>query len=216
MNTFSEQNFREICHHLAAQDVDFQRIIAQHGIPPMWTRTPTFATLVHIILEQQVSIMAAKACFEKLKVKIGEVIPEYVLALDDDEMRACGFSRQKTGYARHLANEILLHGGSDGKGGFDIENLQNLDNEQVRTEIKRVKGLGDWSADIFLMFALQRADIFPIGDLALVNSIKHLKNLPKETPKEVILTIGEAWRPYRSVATFLCWHDYIIRRKIVI
>jgi len=209
MNTFSEQNFKEICHHLAAQDVDLQKIITKNGIPPMWTRAPTFATLVHIILEQQVSIMAAKACFEKLKARIGEVIPEYVLALDDNEMKQCGFSRQKMGYARHLASKIR-------RGLFDLENLQNIDDEQVRIKIKQLKGLGDWSADIFLMFALQRADIFPIGDLALVNSIKHLKNLPKDTPKEAILTIGESWRPYRSVATFLCWHDYIIRRKILI
>jgi DNA-3-methyladenine glycosylase II len=209
MQTFSKENFEQICQFLASKDVDFERIIYTHGIPPMWTREPTYATLVHIILEQQVSIMAAKACFEKLKFKIGKVEPEYVLALTDDELKACGFSRQKMGYARMLGHEIL-------RGSLVLENLQYLDNEQVRAEIKRIKGLGDWSADIFLMFALQRTDMFPIGDLALVNGLKTLKNLPKDTPKEALLELAESWRPYRSVATFLVWHDYIIRKGIVL
>jgi DNA-3-methyladenine glycosylase II len=209
MQTFTKENFEEICRILASKDVDFERIIHTHGIPPMWTREPTYATLVHIILEQQVSIMAAKACFEKLKFKIRKVEPEYVLALTDDELKACGFSRQKIGYARILGHEIL-------RGSLVLENLQHLDNEQVRAEIKRIKGLGDWSADIFLMFALQRADLFPIGDLALVNGLKTVKNLPKETSKETLLDIAEAWRPYRSVATFLVWHDYIVRKRIAI
>jgi DNA-3-methyladenine glycosylase II len=209
MQTFTKENFEQICRQLAAQDTDFQRIIDTHGIPPMWTREPTYATLVHIILEQQVSIMAAKACFEKLKFKIGKVVPEYVLLLTDEDMKDCGFSRQKMNYARILGHEIL-------NGTLVLENLQHLDNEQVRTEIKRIKGLGDWSADIFLMFALQRSDMFPIGDLALVNGLKTVKNLPKDTPKEALLDIAESWRPYRSVATFLVWHDYIVRKGIVL
>jgi DNA-3-methyladenine glycosylase II len=209
MQTFNKENFEQICRQLAAQDTDFQRIIDTHGIPPMWTREPTYATLVHIILEQQVSIVAAKACFEKLKFKVGKVVPEYVLLLTDEDMKACGFSRQKTNYARILGQEIL-------NGTLVLENLQDLDNEQVRAEIKRIKGLGDWSADIFLMFALQRSDMFPIGDLALVNGLKTLKNLPKDTPKEALLELAEAWRPYRSVATFLVWHDYIVRKGIVL
>jgi DNA-3-methyladenine glycosylase II len=209
MQTFTKENFEQICHQLAAQDTDFQRIIDTHGIPTMWTREPTYATLVHIILEQQVSIMSAKACFEKLKFRVGKVVPEYVLLLTDEEMKECGFSRQKMNYARILGQEIL-------NGSLVLENLQHLDNEQVRAEIKRIKGLGDWSADIFLMFALQRSDMFPIGDLALVNGLKTLKNLPKETPKETLLDIAESWRPYRSVATFLVWHDYIVRKGIVL
>jgi DNA-3-methyladenine glycosylase II len=209
MQTFTKENFEQICHQLAAQDTDFQRIIDTHGIPTMWTREPTYATLVHIILEQQVSIMSAKACFEKLKFKVGKVVPEYVLLLTDEDMKECGFSRQKMNYARILGQEIL-------NGSLVLENLQHLDNEQVRAEIKRIKGLGDWSADIFLMFALQRSDMFPIGDLALVNGLKTLKNLPKETPKETLLDIAESWRPYRSVATFLVWHDYIVRKGIVL
>jgi DNA-3-methyladenine glycosylase II len=209
MQTFTEENFEHICRQLAAQDADFQRIIDTHGIPTMWTREPSFATLIHIILEQQVSIMSAKACFEKLKLKIGKVVPEYVLLLTDEEMKNCGFSRQKISYARHLANEIL-------SGRLDLESLQHLDNEQVRSKIKTIKGLGDWSADIYLMFALQRSDMFPIGDLALVNGLKTLKNLPKDTPKEALLELAEAWRPYRSVATFLVWHDYIVRKGIVL
>jgi DNA-3-methyladenine glycosylase II len=209
MQTFTEENFEHICHQLAAQDTDFQRIIDTHGIPTMWTREPTYATLVHIILEQQVSIMSAKACFEKLKYRVGKVVPEYVLLLTDEDMKECGFSRQKMNYARILGQEIL-------NGSLVLENLQHLDNEQVRAEIKRIKGLGDWSADIFLMFALQRSDMFPIGDLALVNGLKTLKNLPKETPKEALLDIAESWRPYRSVATFLVWHDYIVRKGIVL
>jgi DNA-3-methyladenine glycosylase II len=208
MQIFSAENFESICHQLASQDTDFQRIIDTHGVPPMWTREPSFATLIHIILEQQVSIMAAKACFEKLTLKIGKIEPEYVLLLTDEELRNCGFSRQKMGYARHLAHEIL-------RGALVLENLQYLDNEQVRAKIKTIKGLGDWSADIYLMFALQRADLFPIGDLALVNGLKTVKNLPKETSKETLLVIAEKWRPYRTIATFLLWHEYIIRRKIV-
>jgi DNA-3-methyladenine glycosylase II len=185
MQTFSAENFESICHQLASQDTDFQRIIDSHGVPPMWTREPSFATLIHIILEQQVSIMAAKSCFEKLTLKIGKIEPEYVLLLTDEELRNCGFSRQKMGYARHLAHEIL-------RGALVLEKLQ-----------------------YYLMFALKRVDLFPIGDLALVNGLKTVKNLPKETSKETLLVIAEKWRPYRTIATFLLWHEYIIRRKIV-
>jgi DNA-3-methyladenine glycosylase II len=204
-----ENKLEEICKHLAAQDTDLQRILDDHGLPRLVKRTPSFETLVHIVLEQQISVQVAQTCFDKLKRTLGKITPETLLSLSDDDLKIHGFSRQKIGYVRHLAQEVS-------SGRFNIEALQNLDNVQVRKEVTRLKGFGDWSADVFLMLSLCRADIFPIGDLALINELKSLKNIPSDLPKkalnETLIASGETWRPYRTVATFLCWHNYLSKK----
>ncbi|MEI9944643.1 MAG: DNA-3-methyladenine glycosylase 2 family protein [Chitinophagaceae bacterium] len=168
----------------------------------MWTRPNTFETLVHIILEQQVSLASAKSALNKLQEKIKEVNPARVLLLTDEEFRACYFSRQKTGYVRHLAEAIVSN-------RFDLLNMGIWPDDKVRAELIKLKGIGNWTADIYLMFTLQRADVFPIGDLAAVNALKQVKKLPKDISTTSLLKITEAWKPYRTIATMILWHYYL-------
>jgi len=202
LQTFTKASFHSICDKLAAKDKDLAAIIKAHGYPPMWTRPNTFETLIHIILEQQVSLASALSALNKLREKITDVHPEKLLQLTDEELKACYFSRQKTVYARHLAE--ALH-----KGHIDLAGMKKMPDDEVRAILTSLKGIGNWTVDVYLMFVLQRADIFPLGDLAAVNALKRVKHLPKDTPKEDLLLITEQWRPYRTVATMILWHFYL-------
>lgn len=205
--TFDAGSFRGICGKLARRDTELAAIIREHGHPPMWTRPATFQTLILIILEQQVSLASAYAAFKKLKEKIGYVTPAKILELSDAEMRACYFTRQKTGYARELALAVQSR-------ELKLSQLSSLPDEEVRSQMIRLKGIGHWTIDVFLMHALQRTDLFPLGDIALVNSLKETKNLPAHTSKNEMLQIAEAWRPYRTIAAMILWHSYIRKRGI--
>jgi DNA-3-methyladenine glycosylase II len=207
--TFTKDNFHLLCDHLAKKDKHLKQILQQHGYPPMWQRKPNFETLIHIILEQQVSLASAKAALNKLKEKIGIITPQKLLALTDAEMKACYFSRQKIIYARHLAWSM-------GNGELSIRKLINLPDDEIRNELKKIKGIGDWTVDVFLLMALQRADIFPVGDLAMMNSLKKKKQLPHHISKEEILEMSESWAPHRSIAAMIFWHAYIQERDIKI
>jgi DNA-3-methyladenine glycosylase II len=207
MHTFHKNNFRSLCDQLAKKDKHLWHIISQYGYPPMWTRTASFQTLIHIILEQQVSLASARAALNKLKEKIGLITPKKLLSLTDAELRSCYFSRQKTVYAKCLAEAIITK-------QIDLKKLSVLEDAVIRQQLKNIKGIGDWTVDVFLLFALQRADIFPLGDLAMVNALKEVKQLPKETSQEKLLLLAENWRPHRSMATMLLWHHYIQKRKI--
>ena len=207
MNRFEEENFRLLCDELIKRDSDLKLIIEQYNYPPMWIRDNTFATLILTILEQQVSLASAFAAFQKLKEKIALITPQNVLQLSDEELRECYFSRQKIVYARGLANALIN----------DEINLQQFEFEEdsvVRTTLKKLKGIGEWTTDIYLIHALRRLDIFPIGDLALVNAVKEIKALPVETTKEQLINISQAWVPYRSIATMILWHYYIQKRNL--
>ncbi len=207
VETFDDSNFEYLCNHLAEKDDDLKLIVDTYGYPPLFARKPTFETLLHIILEQQVSLASAKAALNKLKEKIGIVLPEKLLLLTDVELRACYFSRQKITYSRDLAKAII-------NKQLNLDELILSPDETVRTELKKIKGIGDWTTDVYMMMAMQRTDLFPLGDIALVNSMKTIKNLPKETGAAALLMLAEKWRPYRTVATFLLWHAYINKRGI--
>ncbi len=209
ITSFNSSNFNIICKQLAKKDKDLAAIINQYGLPPMWSRPGTFQTLILTILEQQVSLASAYAAFKRLKEKVGYVTPQKVLALTDEEMRACYFTRQKMGYARGLATAIKTK-------KIVLSHLTNKPDEEIRTELKKLKGIGDWTVDVYLMHALQRSDLFPLGDIALVNSMRENKNLGKDFPKEKMLLIAAAWRPYRTVATMILWHAYIKKRNMKI
>jgi len=207
--SFSKENFKQLCNQLAQKDTHLQSIIEQYGHPPMWSRPASFASLVHIILEQQVSLASARAALKKLKEKIGVITPAKVLLLSDEELRACYFSRQKTIYARCLAEAIVTK-------KLQLKKLNAQTDDEIRTELKKIKGIGDWTVDVYLLFVLQRSDVFPTGDLAMMNALKETRQLPKHTSKEAILQLAEAWRPHRSLATMLLWHHYIKTRNIKI
>ncbi len=205
-NQFTAANYHQICDTLAQQDEDLKNIFVNHGYPPMWTRPNTFESLVHIILEQQVSLASALATLNKLRERLTEITPEGLLLLSDEELKACYFSRQKTTYAKHLAQAMV-------DGALDLAALETLSDEEIRNNLSQLKGIGNWTIDVYLMFVLQRTDLFPIGDLAAVNALKQLKKLPAHTKREDLLAIAKAWKPYRTVATMLLWHYYLSSRK---
>ena len=207
---FHAGNFRNICDTLATNDPDLNRVLAAHGYPPMWTRENSFETLVHIILEQQVSLASALASLNMLQKKTKTISPESILALSDEEMRGCYVSRQKTGYIRGLATAIS-------SGEIQLAQFKDLPDEAVRARLIQLKGIGNWTIDIYLMFVLQRADIFPVGDLAAVNALKRLKGLSPASSKDDIVVLAQRWQPYRTVATMMLWHYYLsaMRKKVV-
>lgn len=200
--TFSRDNFTSICDLLAKKDPDLHSIIETHGYPPMWNRPNSFETLVHFILEQQVSLASALAALNKLRQKVKKITPSAVLKLTDDELRACYFSRQKTVYVRTLAEAI--HDRS-----LVLEGLNELPDEEVRARLISLKGIGNWTADVYMIFVLQRRDIFPMGDLAAINALKRLKKMKKDEPREKLLAHVSRWQPHRTIATMLLWHYYL-------
>ena len=201
-NTFSSASFRSRCDELAESDADLAAIILSHGYPPMWNRPNTFETMVHFILEQQVSLASALSALNKLRDKIKEITPQKVLRLSDEELKACYFSRQKTGYVRYLAESLI-------SGQIDLQSFPNLPDDEVRTTLVTLKGIGNWTVDVYLIFVLQRADIFPLGDLAAVNALKRIKHLPKDTHRDALLPFIDRWKPHRTIATMLLWHYYL-------
>ncbi|HEY5773216.1 MAG TPA: DNA-3-methyladenine glycosylase 2 family protein, partial [Chitinophagaceae bacterium] len=147
------------------------------------------------------------AAFKKLKERIGYVTPSKIISLTDEELRSCYFSRQKIVYARELAKAVQLK-------QLRLNKFSNAHEDVIRLELKKIKGIGDWTVDVYLMHALQRSDLFPLGDIALVNSLKETKQLHPHITKEKMLAIAELWRPYRSVASMILWHAYIQKRGI--
>jgi len=187
---------------LADAEPVFKRSLETLGAPPLWERPQGFPTLVCIILEQQVSLASARAAFEKLKLACPSLTPQEFLTLDGDALKAVGFSRQKAGYCRNLAQCIL-------DGGLELDALAGQSDEQVRAALTGLKGIGPWTAEIYLLMALRRPDAWPHSDLALAVATRRAFGMP-ETPKPPELEqLGDAWRPYRAAAARLLWHFYL-------
>ena len=201
-NSLNETSLAVAAQKLAASDVDLARLLQTYGLPPLWAREPSFPTLIHIILEQQVSLASAKAAFDRLHASIAPITPERLLKLNDAELKTIGFSRQKTLYARLLAQAILAQ-------QLDLAALSTLPDDEVRGTLKQLKGIGDWTADIYLLMALGRPDIWPKGDLALLVAMQRLKQLAARPTQEEFDLIGAAWQPYRAVAARMLWHYYL-------
>ncbi|MDB5090452.1 MAG: alkA, partial [Mucilaginibacter sp.] len=194
INRFTQSNYHTICDKLAATDLNLAAIIKAYGYPPFWSRPNSFETLVHIILEQQVSLASALSALNKLKERLQELTPARLLLLTDEEMKACYCSRQKTGYIKYLAEALL-------SGQLNLTELEDMPDDEVRAKLVALKGIGNWTADVYLMFVLQHSDIFPVGDLAAVNAMKRVKNLPADTTKEQMIEMATQWQPYRTIAT---------------
>lgn len=187
---------------LAVSDPDIRHIRDVAGYPPLWSRRPGFATLVHIILEQQVSLASAKAAFDRLVAHTGTLTPEALLPISDTQMKKIGFSRQKTRYVRILAEAIL-------SGDLDCRRLNRLSDEAAHAELTRLVGIGQWTADIYLVMVLLRPDVWPIGDVALAGAMRTVKRLRDTPDTDRQLKIAERWRPYRAVAARCLWHYYL-------
>lgn len=196
-----QRNLKTACHSLAKSEPLFSVVLNKYGIPPLWDRPQGFATVLNIILEQQVSLASAKACFDKLEAAIGTVTPENVLTLNDNELKTIGFSRQKTAYARHLAESIM-------EKYIDLDALRELSDRDVRTELIKLKGIGVWTADIYLLMALLRPDVMPKGDIALHSAWQRLSGQPRPNSDEFV-EMAVKWSPHRSAAARLLWHFYL-------
>lgn len=194
----------EAAEELGACDPDLAAIVARHGTPPLWAREPGFPTLVLIILEQQVSLASARAAFERLVAATDPLTPEALLQLNDATMREIGFSRQKAGYARGLAQAIV-------ERRFDPVALEAMSDQEARSELLRLKGIGPWTADIYLLMVMGRPDIMPAGDLALQIAAQEVKGLTARPSPDELTELAEAWRPWRSVAARMLWQHYLNR-----
>jgi DNA-3-methyladenine glycosylase II len=196
---------REAAHALAARDGDLAAILERHGPPPLWGRPHGFASLVQIILEQQVSLASARAILKRLVETIGAPTPALLFEAGEERLRACGLTRQKAAYCHRLAAAAL-------DGRLDLDVVRRLDDEQAIELLTRHDGVGPWTAQVYLLMSLRRPDVWPAGDLGLVNSMQIVKRLRHPPSRERALAIAAAWRPYRAVAARMLWQAYLARQ----
>ena len=185
---------------VAAREPAIARALALAGYPPPRIRPTGYLTLMRTIVGQQVSVAAATSVWNKLEATLGEVTPETVLAADFETLRACGLSRQKQGYARSLSERVA-------SGELDLENLP-ADDEEAIARLTLIKGIGRWSAEIYLLFAEGRPDIWPAGDLAVQAGLHKLLGLDARPSEKATRELAEAWRPHRGAAAIFTWHCY--------
>jgi len=203
----NEELFAQGVDFLAERDEHLAEVVQTYGRPPLWVREPGFPTLVYIILEQQVSLASAKAAFDRLNAAVRPLTPVRFLKLTDAELLRIGFSRQKTLYTRLLAESLA-------RRHFDLRYLHDLHDDSARKMLIAFKGIGRWTADIYLLSALRRPDIWPIGDLALATAVQEVKRLRKRPSPEKLEALSAPWRPWRAVAARLFWHAYLSKRGL--
>jgi len=201
----NENVFSEGVRFLADRDAHLAEVVQKYGPPPLWVREPGFPTLVYIILEQQVSLASARAAFDRLKAAVRPLTPRRFLKLTDSELLRIGFSQQKTLYTRLLAESLA-------RRYFDLRDLHGLQDDAARKMLVAFKGIGSWTADIYLLSALRRPDIWPTGDLALATAVQEVMRLRKRPSPERLERMSAPWRPWRAVAARLFWHHYLSKR----
>lgn len=203
--TLDEAAFAQGVCFLADRDEHLAAVVKAYGQPPLWVREPGFPTLVYIILEQQVSLASARAAFGRLKAAANPLTPARFLKLTDIELLRIGFSRQKTLYSRLLAESLA-------RRYFNLRDLHELHDDSARNMLVAFKGIGRWTADIYLMSALRRPDIWPTGDLALATAVQEVKRLRQRPSPERLEALSVPWKPWRAVAARLFWHAYLSKR----
>lgn len=203
----NEEVFSQGVRLLADHDEHLASVVQTYGQPVLWVREPGFPTLVYIILEQQVSLASAKAAFDRLQAAVKPLTPRGFLKLNDAELLRIGFSRQKTLYTRLLAESLA-------RRHFNLRYLHDLPDDSAHKMLVAFKGIGRWTADIYLLSALRRPDIWPIGDLALATAVQEVKGLRKRPSPEKLEALSKPWRPWRAVAARLFWHAYLCKRGL--
>jgi len=201
----SKQTLADIARDLATRDQQLAGIFERHGPPPLWRRATGFATLVHIILEQQVSLRSGKAMFDRLSEAIDPFSPEQFVDRGENYLRSLGVTRQKSAYLIHLAS--LITGGE-----LNLRQLSRMNDDDARLSLMRVKGIGSWSADVYLLMAMLRADVWPSGDLALAVAAQELLGLTGRPSPEQLEFLAERWRPHRAVAARMLWQYYLAKK----
>jgi DNA-3-methyladenine glycosylase II len=198
----TQKRLKEGTAYLAARDNDLARLFQADGVPPLWARKPCFSTLIHIILEQQVSLASAMAMYRRLVHNLIPFTPDNVINVGESHLRSLGVTRQKAAYCIHVANAIL-------ENKLNLKSLARMDDLAVLDSLTRIKGVGPWTAGIYLLMALRRPDVWPPGDVALMNTLQKVKSLKTCPSPSVLSGITEAWRPFRSVAARMLWHHYL-------
>jgi len=198
----TRKTFSRAIQYLGDKDADLAHILTRLKPPTFWTRRPGFASLIRIILEQQVSLASARASFDRLKATVSPLTPQGFLELSDARLKSCGFSRQKTAYGRNLATAIA-------EGGLELERFETMADQNVRAELVKIKGIGPWTANIYLLTVLRRPDIWPREDLALALAIQKLKRMKNRPTPQELENLSSAWKPWRAVAARLLWHYYL-------
>lgn len=198
----TESTLGEAVVILAGRDHDLRLVVDRFGPPPLWDREPGFATLLKTILEQQVSLASAAAAYDRLLEVVDVLTPEAFLAQGDATLRQVGFSRQKTRYGRILARALL-------DGSLDLEAVGRLRDDEARAALTALTGIGLWTADTYLLMALRRPDVWPVGDIALQAAVADLKGLPARPSADEMIELAETWRPWRGVAARILWFHYL-------
>ena len=200
--SLTKETFGQGLRFLADHDPDLAQILTKFGPPPMWAREPGFPTLILIILEQQVSLASARAAYDRLLEAASPLTPVRFLELDEAKLKAVGFSRQKAAYGRGLAKALVAN-------HLDLVKLAMMQDTRARAELIKVKGIGPWTADIYLLMALRRPDIMPSADLALATAVQKVKRLASRPTPDELNTLSKSWKPWRSVAARILWHYYL-------
>ena len=198
----TEEAFNQGLQELADKDQDFAWILKKWGKPPKWEEDAGFSGLIRTILGQQVSVSSASATMKRLCETVVPLTPEKLLEFDDVDLKACGISRQKLTYVKELAITIR-------RGDLDLEKLASVDDTTIRNQLKPIKGIGDWTVDIYLLMSLQRPDAFPKGDLGVILAYQKLKKLETRPTPDELEIIAEQWRPWRAIAARILWHYYL-------
>jgi DNA-3-methyladenine glycosylase II len=201
----TQRTYDTALKELSQSDPVLRRIVSKWGRPPFWTHPDGFAGIVLAILAQQVSLESALAAFTKLETALGGITPERFLTLASTELRAVGFSRQKAGYVHGIAKELV-------DGALDLGALGRMDDDQARSQLMQLNGIGPWTADAYLLFSLKRPDAWPSGDLALAKSIQELQGLESLPAWTEVDQMADRWRPWRAVAARILWHGYLSER----
>lgn len=202
-----EASFLAHAGELAARGPALGAVVATYGLPAFWRRPATFATLVLLVVEQQVSLASAKAVFDRMVDRLGgAVTPAALLAVTPDDLGQVGLTRQKQRYVRLLAEAVV-------EGSLDLAALAGMPDGEARARLLALTGIGPWTADVYLLSALGRPDMWPVGDRALQVGVAEVLGRT-EIPDVVELeALGEPWRPVRAVAARLVWHHYLCRRN---
>jgi DNA-3-methyladenine glycosylase II len=200
----TNESLADAAKFLSDRDSHLASIHRLHGVPPMWARRPGFETLLRIILEQQVSLVSARAMFNRLRSNIDSFTAAGFIDFGEDNLRSLGVTRQKAHYCVQVA-----HAFTNG----DLKQIARLSDEEAHAALLRIKGVGPWTANIYLLMALRRPDIWPDGDIALASAVGRLRKMKTRPSFIELARIAESWRPYRSVAARMLWQYYLAEQK---
>src|ERR1044072_3837935 len=204
-DTLNEVSLAAAAKQLARRDEHLRSILKAYGPPPLWARPAGFSTIIKISLEQQVSLASAASVFARLKRNIVPFHPVRMIELGDVHLKSLGLTRQKTAYCLNLAESLC-------DKRLRLAQLSRMGDDEVRAALMAIKGIGSWSADVYLLMVLRRPDIFPATDLALITAVTELKQLSARPTTEQFLLMAETWRPYRAVAARMLWQYYLAKR----